>query len=154
MLDKLEAVSALEKGHAAGNELTGQTSARDLGLGRMVSKKKDCIGNTLSEREDMNREDGLSLVGFKPVDRSVGLTAGAHFVAEGAEATTENDQGWMTSVAYSPELGHSIGLGFVQRGHERIGETVMAVSPTRGVDTMVEIVSPHMIDPDGERLRA
>ena len=147
-------VMRIEKGHAAGNELTGQTSARDLGLGRMVSKKKDCIGNTLSEREDMNREDGLSLVGFKPVDRAVGLTAGAHFVAEGAEATTANDQGWMTSVAYSPELGHSIGLGFVTRGHDRIGETVMAVSPTRGVDTLVEIVSPHMIDPDGERLRA
>jgi DNA-binding transcriptional LysR family regulator len=34
----------IEKGHAAGNELNGQTTAADLGLGRMMSKKKDFIG--------------------------------------------------------------------------------------------------------------
>ena len=93
-------------------------------------------------------------MGFKPVDRTSALTAGAHFVAEGAEITTGNDQGWMTSVAYSPELGHSIGLGFIERGHERMGETVIAASPVRGGNVKVEIVSPHMVDPDGERLRA
>ena len=38
-------VMRIEKGHAAGNELTGQTTARDLGMGRMVSKKKDSIGS-------------------------------------------------------------------------------------------------------------
>lgn len=148
-------VMRIEKGHAAGNELTGQTSAQDLGLGRMVSKKKDCIGNTMSEREGLNRDDGLALVGFKPVDRDKGLTAGAHFVSVGAEPVTANDEGWMTSVAYSPELGHSIGLGFLKNGGQRLGQQVRAVSPTRGeADMVVEVVSPHMIDPDGERLRA
>jgi len=43
-------VMRVEKGHAAGNELTGTTTALNLGLGKMVSKKKDCIGNLLSER--------------------------------------------------------------------------------------------------------
>ncbi len=38
-------VMRIEKGHAAGNELTGQTTAHHLGMGRMVSKKKDSIGN-------------------------------------------------------------------------------------------------------------
>ena len=146
-------VMRIEKGHAAGAELNGQTTARDLGLGRMVSKKKDCIGNSLSERADLNREDGLSLVGFKPVDRSKTLTAGSHFVARDNAATTPNDEGWMTSVAFSPSLGHSIGLGFIKRGHERIGEFVRAVDLVRGTDTDVEIVSPHFIDPEGERLR-
>ena len=147
-------VMRVEKGHAAGNELTGQTTAENLGLGRMVSKKKDCIGNTLSERPELNREDGLRLVGFFPVDRGQPLKAGAHFIRPGAAATTENDEGWMSSVAYSPELGHSIGLGFIKRGHERIGETVIAADPLRGRDIEVEIVSPHFIDPEGERLRA
>ncbi len=147
-------VMRIEKGHAAGNELTGQTTARDLGLGRMVSKKKDCIGNTLSEREGLNREDGLTLVGFRPVDRATELKAGAHFVVKGKPVTTENDQGWMTSVAWSPTLGHSIGLGFIQRGHDRMGETVIAADPLRGNDIEVEIVSPHFVDPEGERLRA
>ena len=41
----------------------------------------------------------------------------------------DNDQGWMSSVAYSPSLGHSIGLGFIKRGHERMGEIVRAMSP-------------------------
>ena len=147
-------VMRIEKGHAAGNELIGQTTARDLGMGRMVSKKKDCIGNTLSEREGLNRDDGLTLVGFRPVDRTKALAAGAHFITKGDEANMANDQGWMTSVAYSPSLGHSIGLGFIKRGHERTGETVRAVDPLRDRETEVEIVSPHFIDPEGERLRA
>ncbi len=147
-------VLRIEKGHAAGNELTGQTTAANLGLGRMVSKKKDCIGNVLSQREALNRDDDLRLVGFVPVDRSRLLSAGAHFVAPGAEPVTENDQGWMTSVAYSPSLGHSIGLGFIASGDSRTGETVRAVDLVRGTDIEVEIVSPHFIDPEGERLRA
>ena len=53
-------VMRIEKGHAAGNELTGTTSAQDLGMGRMLSKKKDFIGNTLSERPALNSEDGSS----------------------------------------------------------------------------------------------
>ena len=146
-------VMRIEKGHPVGAELVGTTTARDLGLGRMVSKKKDAIGNIMSEREALNAEDGLALVGFRPVDISQPLAAGAHFVADGAEATTQNDQGWMTSVAYSPSLGHSIGLGFVKRGADRMGETLRAVDMIRGTDVAVEIVSPHFIDPEGERLR-
>ena len=147
-------VMRVEKGHAAGNELIGQTTARDLGMGRMVSKKKDSIGSILSERDALNREDGLALVGFVPVDRSEGLNSGAHFVSPGKEVTTENDEGWMTSVAFSPSLGHSIGLGFIKRGASRIGETVIAADPVRDRKVEVEIVSPHFIDPEGERLRA
>ncbi len=147
-------VMRVEKGHAAGNELNGQTTARDLSMGRMVSKKMDCIGNTLSERAELNREDGLALVGFVPVDRTDKLNGGAHFVSQSSDATTENDEGWMASVAFSPSLGHSIGLGFIERGTDRMGETVIAADPIRGRHIEVEIVSPHFVDPEGERLRA
>ena len=146
-------VMRIEKGHAAGNELTGQTTARDLGMGRMVSKKKDCIGKTLSERQGLNREDGFTLMGFRPVNLEDNLKAGAHFIARGKEATTENDEGWITSVAYSPSLGHSVALGFIKRGDERVGEIIQAADPLRGENIEVEIISPHFIDPEGERLR-
>ena len=146
-------VMRIEKGHAAGNELNGQTTAHMLGLGGMVSRKKDSIGSKLSERPEMIRDDGLRLVGFRPVDRTQMLTAGAHFLENGAPADMANDQGWMTSVAYSPELGHSIGIGYLKRGGERFGETVRAYSPVRNQDIMVEICSPHHIDPEGERQR-
>ncbi|MEM8987083.1 MAG: sarcosine oxidase subunit alpha family protein [Pseudomonadota bacterium] len=150
-----EAVGVMrtEKGHAAGPELNGQTTARDLGLGRMVSKKKDSIGSLLSEREALNREDGFILMGFRPINRENKLSAGAHFIAKTAPATLEHDEGWLSSVAYSPELGHSIGLGFIARGAERIGETVLAVDLVRNQEIEVEIVPPVFVDPEGERLR-
>ncbi|MGI9484323.1 MAG: sarcosine oxidase subunit alpha family protein [Geminicoccaceae bacterium] len=146
-------VMRIEKGHAAGNELTGTTSAQDLGMGRMISKKKDSIGNTLSERPALNSEDGFKLMGFKPVDRSQAITAGAHLIAQGKQATMENDEGWLTSAAFSPELQSSIALGFIKRGQERLGEVVVAADPLRERRIEVEIVSPHFVDPEGERLR-
>lgn len=146
-------VMRIEKGHAAGNELNGQTTALNLGLGKMVSDKKDCIGNTLSKRPELVREDGIRLMGFRPVDRAMSLKSGAHFIVPGKAATTENDEGWMASVTFSPELGHSIGLGFIKRGHERVGEIVTAADPLRGQNIDVEIVSPHFVDPEGVRLR-
>jgi len=146
-------VMRIEKGHAAGNELNGQTTAANLGMGRMASKKKDYIGNVLARRAELNCQNDLRLAGFRPVDGKSLLSAGAHFLAPGAEAKTENDQGYMTSVAFSPELGHSIGLGFIAGGAERLDEIVRAVDLVRGTDIEVKIVSPHFVDPEGERLR-
>src|SRR6056297_76624 len=146
-------VMRIEKGHATGNELNGQTTAHNIGLGKMVSQKKECIGNVLSQRPEMIRDDAIRLMGFRPVDQSKKLIAGSHFLNKHAPATMENDQGWMTSVAYSPNLGHSIGLGFIKNGHNRKGEVVRAVSPVHGMEMDVEIVSSHFVDPEGERLR-
>lgn len=146
-------VMRIEKGHAAGNELNGQTTARNLGLGKMVSKKKDCIGNVLSEREGLNHEDGLALVGFKPVHAHAQLLNGLHFINLEDDASAENDQGHMSSVCYSPMLESYIGLGFIKSGKERTGEIVQAIDLVRGSNVEVEIVSPHFFDPDGERLR-
>ena len=147
-------VMRIEKGHAAGNELNGTTTALNLGMGRMVSKKKDGIGSTLSEREALNRPDALIQVGLRPVDRGNTVTAGAHLMNRGDVANAANDQGYITSAAYSPCLGHSIGIAFLKDGANRKGEVIRAVSPLTGSDFEVEVVSPHFIDPDGERLRA
>ena len=146
-------VMRIEKGHPAGGELNGQTTALDLGMDRLVSRKKAAVGNVLCDRPEMKREDRPRLMGFRPVDRSKELRAGAHFVERGEAAVTENDLGWMSSVAWSPTLGHAIGLGFVSRGAERLGDVVVAADPLRSEMIEVEIVSPHFVDPDGERLR-
>ncbi|NPD14615.1 sarcosine oxidase subunit alpha family protein [Xinfangfangia sp. D13-10-4-6] len=146
-------VMRIEKGHAAGNELNGTTSALNLGMGGMVNKKKDSIGSTLSEREGMNQAEALNLVGFQPVDPSKSLLGGMHFINQGAEANARNDQGYMTSVAFSPSLGHSIGLGYLKNGAARKGETLRAVNPLAGEEVMVKVVSAHFVDPEGERLR-
>ncbi|GLK75505.1 sarcosine oxidase subunit alpha [Methylopila jiangsuensis] len=147
------AVMRIEKGHAAAAELNGQTTAADLGLGGMMSKKKDCIGAVMSRREGLADPNRPRLTGFKPVNHAQRLRGGAHFLPREAAATAENDQGYMTSVAYSPSNGHWVGLGFLVRGHERHGEIVRAYDPVRGEDVEVEVCAPVFVDPEGVRVR-
>ncbi|MGB0960146.1 MAG: sarcosine oxidase subunit alpha family protein [Halocynthiibacter sp.] len=147
-------VMRIEKGHAAGNELNGTTTALNLGLGRMVSKKKDCIGNTLSEREGLNTDDAFRLVGLRPVDAINAIPAGAHLMQVSGDVSAKTDQGYVTSAAYSPVLGSSIGLGFLKDGANRMGEILRVVNPLEGTETRAEVVSAHFVDPEGERLRA
>jgi sarcosine oxidase subunit alpha len=59
----------------------------------------------------------------------------------------------MTSVCYSPHLKSSIALGFLKDGANRKGEVLRAVNPIQNSEVLVEVVSPHFIDPEGERLR-
>ena len=121
-------------------------------LERMVSKTKDSIGAVLARREGLNEAGDPRLVGFRPVDRKLSLTAGAHFIGTGKVAVAANDEGYLSSVAYSPNLGHYIGLGFLNNGAERMGETIRAVNLLGKSDIEVEVVSPHFIDPEGGRL--
>ena len=59
----------------------------------------------------------------------------------------------MTSVAFSPALGHWIGLGLIAGGAARHGERVRAYGPVRHGDVLVEVCDPVFYDPAGERLR-
>ena len=146
-------VLRIEKGHPAGNEITGQTTAGDLGMGRMLSQKKDFIGRAMAGRPGLVDPTRPSLVGLQPVDRSKRLRAGAHFLPKGAAAIAANDQGYVTSACFSPALGHWIGLGLLSGGPARHGEIVIAHDPVRDGDTEVEIVHPVFLDPKGARLR-
>jgi sarcosine oxidase subunit alpha len=145
-------VMRIEKGHVAGNEINGQLTARDLGLSRMMSTKKDYIGRVMAQRPALLAADRPALIGFQPVDRAARLRAGAHFIAVGAAAAADNDEGYMTSVAFSPMLGHWIGLGVLARGPQRIGQRVRAVDPVRNGDVEVEICNPVFFDAEGVRL--
>lgn len=145
-------VMRIEKGHAVAAELNGTTTAANLGMGRMVSKKKDSIGSTLSERDGLNAEGDLRLVGLKPV-QSGEVVAGAHLMNATGPVDAKHDQGYVTSAAYSPILETSIGLGFLKDGANRMGETLRMVNPLEGQEVLVEVVSAHFVDPEGGRLR-
>ena len=146
-------VMRIEKGHVAGPELNGTTTAADLGLGKMMSKKKDFIGRAMAAREALLAPDRQVVVGIKPVDRARRLRSGAHIVPRGAIPGPQTDQGYVTSVCFSPTLGQWIGLGLVARGRERLGEIVRAHDPLRGEDMDVELCSPVFYDPEGVRQR-
>ncbi len=147
------AVMRIEKGHPAGGELNGQTTAGDLGLGRMVSSKKDFIGRAMARRPALLAPERPALVGLRAVDPAGRLRAGAHFLPLDAPNHIDHDQGWMSSVAHSPALGCWIGLGFLAGGPARHGQRVRAYDPVRNGDLEVEVVPPCFIDPEGARLR-
>ncbi|MDK3019472.1 sarcosine oxidase subunit alpha family protein [Pseudodonghicola flavimaris] len=151
----MEALNVLriEKGLITHAEIDGRTTAFDLGLGRMLSSKKDFIGKTLAQRPGLLAADRQRLVGLKPVGAVKLITAGAHLFAAEAEPLRANDQGWVSSTAFSPTLGHQIALGFLSRGPERLGEVVKMVDHLRGVETLCEVVAPVFFDPEGGRAR-
>ena len=146
-------VMRIEKGHAAGGELNGKTTARDLGLARMMSTRKDFVGAALAQRPALVAADRPILAGFKPLIATDPIGAGAHFLRPGAELKLRSDEGYMTSACWSPTLQSYIGLGLIVRGPQRIGEQVRAYDPIRKRDTLVEICSPVFYDEQGARLR-
>jgi sarcosine oxidase subunit alpha len=147
-------VMRIEKGHVAGSELNGQTVARDLGLGRMMSVKKDYIGRTMAAREALIDPDRPTLVGLRPVDRSQRLRNGALLFARDVMPAPDTNAGFITSSAFSPSNNHWIGLGLLARGPERHGEIIRAWDPVRSGDYELEVVDPVFVDTEGARLRA
>ena len=59
----------------------------------------------------------------------------------------------MTGVTHSPSKGHWLGVGFIEGGYKAWeGKSVTFADPVRNNFVEVEIVSPHMYDPKGERM--
>jgi methylglutamate dehydrogenase subunit C len=145
-------VMRIEKGHVAGNELNGQTTAQMLGMGKMVSVKKDAVGSVMSRRPGLVA-DKRQLVGAMPLNAQEPLAAGSHLFAPGAAHTTNNDLGWLSSAAYSPHAASFIALGFLEDGAERLGQEIICANPLSGRQVRARVVSPVFVDPDGGRLR-
>jgi len=151
----MEALNVLriEKGFLTHAEMDGRTTAFDVGLGGMIGAGKDCVGKVMAARPGLVDPDRARLVGMRPVGAVKLLSAGAHIFEKGAEAVRENDQGYVTSVCFSPEVGTYIGLGFVRRGPERYGEVMRVVDHLRALEVEVEICPPVFYDPEGGRAR-
>ncbi len=151
----MEALNVLriEKGFITHAEIHGRVTAFDVGMQGMMSKKKDFMGKGAASRPGLLEDDREQLVGFKPTGVVKQLTAGAHLYNDGAEPVRANDQGYLTSVAFSPTMGTFLGLGFLRGGRARHGETVKMVDHVRGIETTCEVCHPVFLDPNGERAR-
>jgi len=146
-------VMRLEKGFITHAEIHGRTTAFDIGMERMVSPNKDCIGKAAAERPGLTDPEREQLVGLKPVGAVKMLIAGAHLFDKNASAVRENDQGYITSVGFSPTFGHFLGLGFLRNGRARHGEVVRMVDHLGEVETLCEVQAPVQFDPEGGRTR-
>ena len=149
----LEALGTLriEKGHVTGSEIDGRTTARDLHLDWMLSKKKPFVGSAMMDREGLAAGNRLTLVGVVALDGRA-LKAGGHIVETLDEKNPHGSIGHITAVTYSPALGKYIGLALVSGGKSRIGSRVHVSDPLRGRFGPVEIVSHHLVAPEGSRM--
>lgn len=148
-------IMRIEKGHISiGMEADGRTTARDLGLGRMVSDKKDFIGKAMAARMAFNQPGRRQLVGLRAADGHTKIPYGAQITESVWKGTPQETQGHCTATIQSPTLDESIALALVIDGHYRIGTKLWAVSPVAGKSVEVEVTSPHFYDPEGNRLKS
>ncbi|QKV17335.1 2Fe-2S iron-sulfur cluster-binding protein [Oricola thermophila] len=149
----LEALGALriEKGHVTGAEIDGRTTARDLHLDWLISKKKPFIGSAMLNREGLTAPSRWSLVGVISLSGER-LRGGSH-VVEGSRDDPGRSLGHLTATCYSPVMGKHVGLALVEDGKSRIGTRAFATDPARsGSHVPIEITSHHFYDPKGERM--
>ena len=89
----------------------------------------------------------MQLVGLLPQDRCTRLPVGAHITPQPPPAAID---GYITSSAFSPVLGHPVALAMLRSGRQRVGEQLTAYHLGRPI--AVEVVTTPFFDPAGERL--
>ena len=150
-----EAMSTLriEKGHVVvGAEADGRTTADDLGMGKLVTAAKWCIGKPLLNRADLTRPDRWQLVGLTALDGAE-MPRAAKLVEDPDAALPNAMLGHVTAWCWSPNLNAWLALALLAAGRQRHGQTIWAVSPLANAKIRVLVSAPCFIDPDGERLR-
>jgi sarcosine oxidase subunit alpha len=149
----VEALGALrvEKGHVAGPEIDGRTTLDDLGLARMVGKRRGFVGDVLQRRTAFLKPDRQQLVGLECLESGKRLRGGA-ILFKPDEPTRGHGRGRITSVTFSPTLDRYVALGLLAKDCVAEGTEVLAVYPMKGERVRARVVAPVFLDPKGERL--
>jgi methylglutamate dehydrogenase subunit C len=147
-------IMRIEKGHVAGGELNGTTTAADLGLGRMMSTKKDYIGRVMATREGLTHKNRQCLVGLRAVNKSDRIRAGSHLLKKNDAPSMANDQGYISSLAWSPMLDQWVGLALLENGRERQGEVLMIFDGLRDYHVLGKVCDPVHYDKENTKLHA
>ena len=148
----IEALHVLraEKGYiAVGHDTDGSVTPGDLGMDWLVSSKKDFLGCRSLVRSDSIRPDRKQFVGLMPEAR---VPEGAQIVSELRRRPPMQMIGHVTSAYDSATLGKPIALALIERGRERMGETVAIPLTMEGRVVKAKIVNSVFYDPAGERL--
>lgn len=147
-------VLRIEKGHLSiGTEIDGRRTPGDLGLGHMVSHKKDFVGRGLLQRPALQAEGREQLVGLVSQDSATPIPYAAHLSdAELDEKGMAQTCGFLTAAIQSPILGHPIALALLKNGRARLGDTLWAHSPVAGQSVRVRVTTSCFYDEKGERM--
>src|SRR4029077_14479146 len=103
----------------------------------MASTEKDYVGRIMAGGPGRVGPDRQALVGVRPADPAQRLRAGAHVLALGAAPVADNDEGFVTSLVYSPTADSWIGLALVKGGMTRVGTRMRAFDPVRNGDVEI-----------------
>jgi len=138
-----------EKGFIViGKDTDGTTLPHDLGSeGPRTKRQTEYVGRRSLFTEEASRGDRLQLVGLTVPSGEAPLPTGAHGIKR--ESGRLHSQGFVTSSYRSAALGRTFGLALLERGRERIGETVYAPLGDRTVPVLV--TDPVFYDPEGTR---
>ncbi len=142
-----------EKGYIMiGDETDGTVTPQDLGMNWIISKvKTDYLGKRAQQRSHLTDPGRWKLVGLRPVEPKAELPAGSHAIED---AVNDHGQtrmvGRVTSSYFSPVLNRTIALGLVERGPDRMGET-LGFSTANG-PVSARICETVQYDPEGSRL--
>jgi sarcosine oxidase subunit alpha len=111
----------------AGQDTDGTVTPHDLRMEWAVKKKGDFIGKRSLFRADTARQDRWQLVGLLSENPDDVLVEGTHLRDRADEGMPPvKKAGHVTSSYFSPVLKRAFALGLVERGGERIGETLYA----------------------------
>ena len=138
----------MEKGYLhLGADTDGTTFPGDVGLDRgIVKKTANFVGRRSLLRPVATDADRMQLVGLLPRDRRTHLPVGAHVTSTAPPAPIE---GFVTSSAFSPVLGHPVALAMLKRGSKRLGEHITLYHLGQPIDA--EVVKTPFFDAAGER---
>ncbi len=142
-----------EKGFIiAGQDTDGSVHPYDLNMGWAVSANKpySFIGKRGMAREDCVRPNRKQLVGLKTKDPKRVIPEGSQAVNDPDQPLPMDMQGHITSSYWSANLGHSIAMGYIKGGINRMGETVY-YPQADGSAIEAEICSTIFLDSKGER---
>ena len=143
-------VLRVEKGFLSlGHEVDGTVDPYDLGMGWVMSKKKeDFLGRRSVHLRRAGETVRRELVGIVPEpDRQV--PEGAPLTANGERRSTE---GLVTACVWSVVKKGWVGLALLENGHSRHGQTAHVRLQQEVIP--VRVTQPIHYDPEGKRLRS
>ena len=140
-----------EKGYViVGQDTDGSATPVDIGVGRMLSRRKDFLGRRSLAMEHLASDDRKQLVGLLTEDPDAVLPEGGQIVDDPSAPAPVPMLGHVTSSYHSPNLGRSIAMGIVKGGRRRMGD-VVHVSTGSGRPIAARIASTMFYDPQGEK---
>ena len=140
----------LEKGYIhLGSDTNGRTTPLDIGMAAIVARKEaDFIGKRSLSLPFAISEECEQLVGLRSA--LTPLRIGGRILTPGIERPPCPSIGYVTSACISPSAGN-IGMALIERGAERMGETVRIYDDGQIIEA--EICSPVFLDPNHEWLK-